>query len=104
MDEKLYNTEFTVQSLINELSQITAELDILEARLLIKLNEEDEQAQSVFDEAIKAATSRYKTVGEEIYKLGGITLMQHCIYSIPNRKGAHSVINLAWSGIGSWRV
>jgi len=51
-----------------------------------------------------AATSKYRAVGEKIHKLGGTNLMQKCIYTMPNKKGAHSVINHAWSGIGSWQV
>jgi len=103
MDQHLFKNDSTVQSLINELIQITTELDVLETSLLFKLNEEDEQALSVFDEAVKAATIKYRAVGELIYNQGGYKLMQYCIYSIPNNKGAHSVINNAWNGIGNWQ-
>jgi hypothetical protein len=103
MDEQQNITDIKVQILINELIQITSELDIVEASLLVKLNEEDEQAQSVFDEAIIAATNKYRAVGEMIFHIGGNALMSDCIYRISNSNGAHSVINFAWSGIGNWQ-
>lgn len=103
MDEEPNITDIRVQILINELIQITSELDILEASLLIKLNDEDEQAQSIFEDAVNQATLQYRSVGEKIYHIGGNELMSKCIYRISNSKGAHSVINNAWSGIGNWQ-
>jgi hypothetical protein len=103
MNEQLNNTDVKIQILINELIQITAELDKLEASLLIMLNEEDEKAQSIFEDAVNQATIKYRTVGEKIYHIGGNELMRNCIYSISSRKGTHSIINYAWSNIGNWQ-
>ncbi|MFZ4462475.1 MAG: hypothetical protein ACOYN5_01410 [Bacteroidales bacterium] len=93
-----------VVKLIAELTFIAKQLDDLEDKLIDKLDDDDEEAHSILDDAIDAADIQYKKIGEEISSIGGFDLMQYCIKKIPNDKDAHSVINAAWDGINSWQV
>ena len=56
-----------------------------------------------YEDVPTSQKSRCRVIGEELYKLGGVSAMRDAYYEAKGRNRAASVVQAFWHGVGEWQ-